>query len=344
MKLDTVVIETTRACNLNCLHCGSNCNRQPASDELSAGDWIGIFRQFADLGVKKVVFSGGEPFLKKDFDLMIREISGFGFKFGIISNGLKVSDRFIELLSEIKPFAVGVSIDGLAATHNLIRGNTQAWLKSLSSIVKLQAAGIPVSVVTTISKYNFLELPAIFSLLDCLGVKAWQVQMASPMGRLSGANDQIIDSGEFNSVCQCLRKMILEQSSGPRVFLADCFGYGALDPAIPRNFPGCQAGLSVLGIKSNGDVLPCLSLYFDEFIAGSLKAESLEAIWNSDRSFAFNRQFDLDSIPPESKCYLCDKRNACRGGCSSLSYACYGRLHSQPFCIEHDFQQIEEDS
>lgn len=335
-QLNTVVVETTRRCNLRCLHCGSNCDANDPLGELSTSEWQRVLAELAGLGTEKIVFSGGEAFLKPEFDQLLTAAQNNQIGFGIITNGIVLPDRYLELFSTVKPYAIGISIDGNKETHNYIRQNSQAWLKSLQTVSRLVDAGIPTVVNTTISKLNYQELSQIANTLNMLGVCGWQVQIAAPMGRMSDSTE-LLDLLEFNAVCLELYSL---RHHYPKMVItgADCFGFDHLGLTRAGDWPGCQAGISGLGIRANGDVVPCLSLYGDKFIIANVREQSLADIWSNDEYFGFNRKFDLTAVSSSSRCIGCDKVKDCRGGCASMSWSFSDHLHDAPFCVYRDFE------
>ena len=101
---------------------------------------------------------------------------------------------------------------------------------------------------------------------------------------------------------------------------------------------GCQAGLTALGIQSNGGVKGCLSLP-DKFIEGNIRQISLIDMWNDPDLFKYNRKFKVNDL--ENKCKICRYCKRCRGGCITVSAALTGENHCNPYClnaIEERFQ------
>ena len=96
---------------------------------------------------------------------------------------------------------------------------------------------------------------------------------------------------------------VLQQRPRLRPFAADNIGYMTQDEPVLRTpafmpercFPGCVAGLFILGLSSNGDIKGCLSMP-DTHIEGNVLRESLNTIWHDPNRFAYNRQFDERSL------------------------------------------------
>jgi len=90
---------------------------------------------------------------------------------------------------------------------------------------------------------------------------------------------------------------------------------------------GCNAGRSVLGIRSDGGVKGCLSLP-DTFVAGSLREHRLAELWEGD-TFASLRQ-------PATRygfCADCLHGEWCEGGCTDLAVTYSGRRGDNPMCL-----------
>ena len=111
----------TNACNLHCAHCFMKSGK-PLKDELSTDEWQRILSEFRDEGGLSVTFSGGEPLMNKDFDVILAHASTIGLNTTVLSNGVLWSKDRIERLS---PFIseIQISIDGFDESSNaMIRG------------------------------------------------------------------------------------------------------------------------------------------------------------------------------------------------------------------------------
>lgn len=338
-KPTEVLLEITSQCNLHCLHCGSDCQNKLAAPELSTRDWENILLQLFDLGVKKVVFSGGEPTLRSDLGHLLIFAKRLDLKVGFISNGLiNLKSSLGEELSISQPFAVGLSLDGLKDTHNKIRRNSKSWSCLLDNISFLQEKKIKICIVTTLHKLNWRELPKLAQWLDLMEIDSWQVQLAMPAGRMREVSDLLLSEEEFKEVCQIVTNL---KQNYPHLYLqaADCFGL-AMDGLIrDGDWQGCQAGISSFAVDARGNVLPCLSIR--EFsVVENYRIRPLAEIWKSSPIFDFNRKFEIEKVVGD--CVGCKQLSACHGGCNSQSWSYYGRFHSSPFCFYRSQQEKKE--
>lgn len=166
-ELGCAVWEFTLKCNLRCTHCGSSAG-MARPDELSTSECYGLCEQLAALGCSDVALMGGEPFLRDDCLSVGKCIKDLGMNLNFVSNGLLVPEK-MEGISRLEPRVVGISLDGMKESHESIRGKG-TWEKALDAVDCLRGQGIQTTVITTASKINFRDLPAMKDLLRPKGV------------------------------------------------------------------------------------------------------------------------------------------------------------------------------
>ena len=333
-KLDTVVWEITLRCNIHCLHCGSSADSNKRHNELSTDEALDLIEQLADLGCRRIVLSGGEPFLRKDWCVLAMRIRDLGMNLNFISNGYMVDDDIIDMLKVLNPSGIGFSLDGgCAETHDYIRGKEGVFDRCINALNKVSKAGLYSSAVTSVHKKNINELEQILNLLLDNGVRAWQIQTATPQGRMP--KELSVDEDEFYNIAKFIAEKRQQYKNIIDIIEADCFGYySTLSKDLHfTTWTGCQAGLQVMGIESDGTIKGCLSLHGDEFTEGNIRERSLADIWNDKHKFRYNRRFEPSQL--KGICKDCKWGAICRGGCSEKSISYTGELHNSPFCLYH---------
>lgn len=325
--LEYVVIEITRACNLRCVHCGSGCTDAP-DKELSISNWANIISEFPNLGVQRVVFSGGEPTIKRGIELLFPQLASMDISYGIISNGFSLRRETLDALVKSPPFAVGFSIDGMAQVHNRIRQNNGSWQRCKETIEQVKEVKLPVCIVTTVNKWNWHQLRQIAKWASSIKVDCWQLQLTFPAGRAKDQEDFLVNEHMFADIFEQIA-MLRKKYPNMKIEAADCFAFAPAGLIRDDKWHGCQAGITSVGIDAAGNVMPCLAMRSAAF-CGSLKDKKLGEIWRDSDKFDFNRRFNPDSV--EGKCRDCRILESCRGGCGSFSLAYSGRFHEAPFC------------
>src|SRR6266540_1816691 len=115
------VWEITLRCDLSCRHCGSRAGRE-RPDELSTVEALGLVRQMADLGVKEVTLIGGEAYLRGDWTEIARQVRKQGMICTMTTGGRGFSPERARAAKEAGIQSISVSVDGLEATHDGLRG------------------------------------------------------------------------------------------------------------------------------------------------------------------------------------------------------------------------------
>jgi len=270
---------------------------------------------------------GGEPFLKKDWEKIAQCIVDLGMKLNIVSNGF-ILNKYLKELIRLQPNVVGISLDGLRKTHDKIRGKNGSFDQAVKSINLLRKNNIQTTIITTVSKINFKELPKMQKLIYNKGVN-WQIQLASPFGNFDKTD--MLSYEEFYAV-----GLLIASWRAKHHFLnmpvigAHCMGYHS---ELMENFiwDGCTAGRTTIGITCQGDVVGCLAMGNDRFIEGNLREKSLEEIWQNENAFSYNRKFEKNKLG--EYCSNCGFGENCKGGCNSVSLSTTNKCHNDPFCF-----------
>src|SRR5690242_2192656 len=85
--------ETTRACDLACLHCRAKAEARRFPGELDTEQALGLIRQVAGWGVPLFVMTGGDPLKRKDLMVLVRECSKRGMNFALAPSVTPLLDR-----------------------------------------------------------------------------------------------------------------------------------------------------------------------------------------------------------------------------------------------------------
>lgn len=320
--------ELTLACNLRCKHCASSAGR-PRVNELSLDEILNICDQFPDLLVQEVDFTGGEPLLRPEWPRIATHLRKLNIPVRMVSNGVLLKENISRII-DAGIATVGISIDGLEATHDHIRARPGLFKQIISGVEAALAAGIPIATITAVNNYNVSELPKLYTILHGLGVRHWQVQPIFSLGRaieeeLYLSESSFLEMGKFvhSHVTAC-------DSVGFNMMPADGVGYFTDLDTRESAWQGCGAGMAACGITADGKVKGCLS-FPDHLIEGDLRKQDLWSIWFDKTSFIYNRRFLTKDLG--ENCTNCEFGEQCKGGCSVMSYTATQQFHNNPYCF-----------
>ncbi|HLE84227.1 MAG TPA: radical SAM protein [Thermoanaerobaculia bacterium] len=322
--------ELTLLCNLRCRHCASAAGL-PRDDELTTEEAFALVDQFPALAVREVHFTGGEPLMRRDWWRIAARVAEKGIATRIVTNGSPLVPAVIERIRDVGIKTVGISLDGLEATHDHVRQMPGLFRRVLAAIERVQAAGVSVGVITAVNARNLGELPALLSLLQQIGVHHWQLQPNLPQGRSEESTDLHLSPEDYlklGAFFHANQPKALER--GLQIVPADSLGYFTELDLADAPWRGCPAGLYSVAITSDGRVTGCLTMP-ESMVEGNLREADLWDIWFREGAFPYTRGFSLDRMGPE--CQGCQWAEQCRGGCTSMSKVCTGCYHNDPYCF-----------
>jgi 12,18-didecarboxysiroheme deacetylase len=165
-KKPVVVWNVGQRCNLKCVHCYSQSHNREYAGELSTAEGKDLIEDLAQFGSPVILFSGGEPLLRKDLLDLGLLATDRGLRAVISTNGTLITPKRAGDLKRIGLSYVGVSLDGMKETNDRFRGVEGAFEAALNGIRNCQNAGIKVGLRFTINRRNAADIPQIFDLIE----------------------------------------------------------------------------------------------------------------------------------------------------------------------------------
>jgi len=165
-KRPVVVWNVTRRCNLKCVHCYAHAKNIAFDNELSTSEGKILIDDLAEFGVPVILFSGGEPLVRKDLPELADYAVKKGMRAVISTNGTLITPRIARTLKDIGLSYVGISLDGMEEINDRFRGVKGAFRLALKGIENCKKAGLKVGLRFTINKSNTGQISEIFKLLE----------------------------------------------------------------------------------------------------------------------------------------------------------------------------------
>ena len=165
-KKPVVVWNITRKCNLKCIHCYAHATEESGYNELTTEEGKKLLDDLAAFGAPVILFSGGEPLVRKDLPELAEYAVSKGMRAVISTNGTLITPEMAKTLKRIGLSYVGISLDGMEDVNDMFRGVKGAYRAALEGIKNCQEAGIKVGLRFTINRHNVTEIPSIFDLIE----------------------------------------------------------------------------------------------------------------------------------------------------------------------------------
>lgn len=325
LKNSAALFEINTACNMSCKHCYRD---HLERDQLSLLQIKTILRKVSQAGIKYLILTGGEPFLRKDlFEILDFAVACKFIDVVINTNGILLNNPGI--IANIKTrldiiSVLAVSFDGAnSKTHDFIRGNG-AFHTLLQTLGDVSLKQLPISINVTIGKWNFHDLEDFFRLYDELNAHDINFGIFIPMGKGHAMIEHVLTPQQCQVLIEFSQK---KQAEGYNVELCS-MPYANL---FVKDLSGDCCGIFTrfISISARGDVLPCL-LY--DYTCGSLLEQSLEEILSHPVARLFRNPKQLQKSMG-GRCRNCAHFKICNGGCHLLSHVLKGSaFESDPLC------------
>jgi MoaA/NifB/PqqE/SkfB family radical SAM enzyme len=235
---------------------------------------VSVIKEFPALNIDSVLFSGGEPLLRKDFPSLLKEIDTSFTRVYIASNGMPITPQLARTLKESGVFSIDISLDGHnAELHNAVRLHPLAFQKAIDGVRNCVREDIPLRVSGMITPANIDFIVDFVGLLVSLGVKKTVMSTIVESAGRAKENPHLSLSAE-------LIPKALESVHRARELYGDAIVIDHRLSEETQDTPGCAAGLKFLFISPEGDVAGCSWLFKTDpkrFSLGNIKHESLSA-------------------------------------------------------------------
>jgi radical SAM protein with 4Fe4S-binding SPASM domain len=303
-----VLWDSTRRCNLGCLHCGAT--KETYTQELTTEQIQHVIDELADLKVRMFSVTGGEPLLRQDLLQVLAHARKRGLRTGIATNAYLLDRLMARRLQEVGVFSVQVSLDGLEQTHNTIRSNRYSYSRAITGLENLKAYHIPlISVATTITPGNISELYQIKSLLLQLGVRLWRLTPVMPIGKAQDAGLHL----DHIHLVALFRFMQENDDRDLHIYLGENLTFLAdWDRKIRRRPVFCPIGFTACCIGVDGHIRGCPEQPdTEENREGSILNSPFSDIWQD----GFSRYRTREILAADPACTSCRLKLECMGGC-----------------------------
>ena len=320
--------ESTRACDLACVHCRAEATTWRNPLELRTDEVRDLLEQIAAFGKRPphLVITGGDPLQRPDLFELVAYGRSLGIAVSVTPAGTpRLTADVIGQFKDAGVNALGLSLDGSDATrHDAFRGEAGSFAWTVEGIRRAAEQELPVQVNTMVTARTVEDIPEIYDVLCALGIARWALFFLIATGR--GATLRGITAEESERFLNRLWRLVpdapfpiktTEAHHYRRIAFVNMHrrGLSAEDIArtpVGRGF-GIRDGNGVVFVSHTGAVYPS---GFLPLSAGNVRRQSLVDIYRDSRLFRQLR--DVDQL--QGKCGRCEFRALC-GGSRARAYA-----------------------
>ena len=347
-----VIWNLIRRCNLACKHCYATSADIDFPGELDTEEVLAVMRDLKSFGVSVLILSGGEPLLRPDIFEISRHAKEKGFYVGLSTNGTMISEDNIADIEAIGYDYVGVSLDGMRATHDMFRRKQGAFDESIKGIRLCHDAGIKVGLRFTLTQDNAAELPDLLQLMRDEDIDKFYLSHLNYAGRgnrnrasdlhyqmTRDAMDLLFETCWQDVKQGVKREFVTGNNDADGVYLLQWASehmpehVEALHRQLLR-WGGNSSGVNIANIDNLGTVHPD-TMWWDYSI-GNVKQRPFSEIWQ-DTSDPLMAGLKAKQRPLEGRCAQCQHLAICGGNSRTRAWQLTGNPWAEdPGCYLSD--------
>ncbi|MFN3551059.1 MAG: radical SAM protein [Endomicrobiia bacterium] len=295
------LIELTYRCNFLCKHCYIQKNYcEEKFPELTSKEIVSLIEEIYSLGGMYLIFTGGEPLLRKDIFDLIKFAKKLNFFVILFTNGSFLDEFVVEKLKVCGVDKIEISLYGDKKYHQVFVGKKNVYDKIIKAIRLLKKNNISVSIKSVITKQNFIQRKFLELLAKSIGVEYKFDFVITPK-----------NNGDFSTT-----ELMLDEK---RIYLLlKEYNYKKEKVDFLSNVT-CSAGINIVGINPYGDVFPCIQFPYK---LGNIKEKKFKDIWENNN---FRERFA--QIKYYKECRGCELLFWCNR-CPGLSFVENKNLYS----------------
>ena len=324
-----VIWNLIRRCNLTCRHCYSTSADRDFAGELDTAEAEAVMDDLHAYGVRALILSGGEPLMRADILALSRRAKEMGFMTALSTNGTLIDAPLAERLAAVGYDYVGISLDGLGATHDAFRRRAGAFEAALRGIRLCRDAGLKVGIRFTLTEENAADLPGLLDLMEREGVHKFYLSHLNYAGR--GNRNRRRDA--LHRTTRSAMALLFERAweaareGAPREYVtgnndADgaflwLWARERLGPAAAARLEGAlaawggnQTGVAIANIDNLGNVHP--DSFWWHHTLGNVRERPFSAIWEEPRD-ALMEGLRRRPRPVRGRCARCRFLAWCNG-------------------------------
>ncbi|QBQ54218.1 pyrroloquinoline quinone biosynthesis protein PqqE [Nitrosococcus wardiae] len=333
-----LLAELSYACPLQCPYCSNPLDFADHSNELTTEDWLRVFREARAMGATQLGFSGGEPLLRRDLEVLITEARKLGYYTNLITSAMGMDEERVAAFQAAQLDHIQISFQASSEGLNNQLAGANVFQHKLAMARAVKKHGYPMVLCFVIHRYNIDQMEQILEL--AIELQADYVELATTQyyGWAWHNRDSLLPTRE-----QLTRAEILAHQYQARMKGKMKIYY--VVPDYYENRPkACMNGWGniFLTIAPDGTALPChAARQLPGLSLPNVKDHSIEWIWRESPDFNLFRGQGWMKEP----CRSCPDRFKDFGGCRCQAYLLTGDpRNTDPVCSLSPHHQIVADA
>lgn len=333
-----LLAELTYACPLQCAYCSNPLDFAAYKDELSTEDWLRVFREARALGAIQLGFSGGEPLVRRDLEVLITEARKLGYYTNLITSGIGMDEERLIAFKAAQLDHIQLSFQASSEELNDQLAGTAAFQHKLALARAVKKHGYSLGLCFVLHRYNIDQIAQIMEL--AIDLRADYVELATTQyyGWALHNRDHLLPRREQLEKAEAIARQYQTRLKGEMKIYYVVPDYYESRPKACMN----GWGNVFLTIAPDGTALPChAARQLPGLTLPNVQQHNINWIWNESSDFNMFRGHGWMKEP----CRTCPERFKDFGGCRCQAYLLTGDpRNADPVCSLSPHHQVIADA
>ncbi len=328
-----LLAELTYRCPLQCPYCSNPVEMAKYKNELSTEDWIRVMQQSRKMGATQLGFSGGEPLVRKDLEILIKEARSLGYYTNLITSGVGMDESRIVAFKEAGLDHIQISFQASNEELNNYIGGTKSFQHKYEMARLVKKYEYPMVLNIVLHRKNVSQIKDILDMTVDLNADYVELASTQYYGWSRVNIDQLLPTKEQLMHAESIAREYQEK-------MKDKMKIIYVIPDYFENRPKkCMNGWGniFLTIAPDGSALPCHAAgQLPGLQFPNVRDHNVDWIWNDSPDFNKFRGTSWMKEP----CSSCDEKHKDLGGCRCQAYMLTGdATNADPLCDKSPFHE-----
>jgi pyrroloquinoline quinone biosynthesis protein E len=321
-----LLAEVTYKCPLHCVFCYNPIDYTRYGEELSTDDWLRVLRQGRELGATQLGFSGGEPLMRDDLEIMVAEARKLGYYSNLITSGIGLNEKRIAAFKEGGLDHIQLSFQDSTREMNDFLSSTKTFELKRKVAKLIKQYDYPMVLNCVLHRHNIDHVQQILEMAEAMDAEYVELANTQYYGWAYVNRDQLLPTREQLKRAEEVTNKFRERVGNKmRIFFVVPDYYEERPKACMNGW-----GALFLTITADGLALPC---HEARMLPGltfpNVRDHDLGWIWYDSPGFNAYRG---DSWMKEP-CRSCPEKVKDFGGCRCQAYMLTGdATNADPVC------------
>ena len=321
-----LLAEVTYKCPLHCVFCYNPIDYTRYGEELTTEDWLRVLRQGRELGATQLGFSGGEPLMRDDLEIMVSEARKLGYYSNLITSGVGLSEKRIAAFKEGGLDHIQLSFQDSTREMNDFLSSTKTFELKQKVAKLIKQYDYPMVLNCVLHRHNIDHVQQILEMAEAMDAEYVELANTQYYGWAYVNRDQLLPTREQLKRAEEVTNKFRERIGNKmKIFFVVPDYYEERPKACMNGW-----GALFLTVTSDGLALPCHEArQLPGLTFPNVRDHDLGWIWYDSPGFNAYRG---DSWMKEP-CRSCPEKAKDFGGCRCQAYMLTGdATNTDPVC------------